>query len=62
MKTFVCEFCEFEATQEEADKLGGLCPRDDGYLVEVEESKEVRHSRSNRLRVKSRDRVDESNL
>ena len=41
MKTFICEFCEFEVTQEEADKLGGLCPRDDGYLIEVEESKEV---------------------
>ena len=62
MKIFICEFCEFETDQKLADKLSGLCPRDDGYLVEVDESKEVRHSRSNRLYTKSKDRTDEGNL
>ena len=41
MKIFICESCEFEATQQEADKLGCICPRDDGYLIEVDEPKET---------------------
>ena len=41
MKIFICEFCEFETDKKLADKLSGLCTRDDGSLVEVDESKEV---------------------